>query len=67
MAHGGMKPLNWIMLLIAIISLISLKSFVAYRIDPAFREMIDEQMEEATKQAEKVGGTSPAEGGNRML
>ncbi|MCB1097755.1 MAG: RDD family protein [Verrucomicrobiae bacterium] len=66
-AHGGMKPLNWIMLLIAIISLISLKSFVAYRIDPAFREMIDEQMEEATKQAEKVGGTSPAEGGNRML
>ncbi|MEZ5324121.1 MAG: RDD family protein [Verrucomicrobiales bacterium] len=66
-AHGGMKRLNWIMLLIAIIGLISLKSFVAYRIDPAFRKMIDEQMEEATKQAEKVGGTSRAEGGNRML
>ena len=68
-AHGGMKRSHWIMLFLVIISLLSLKSLVAYRIDPAFRKMFDEQMEEAKSQAAKTGGGgAPAvEGASPML
>ena len=68
-AHGGMKRSQWIILMLVIISLLSLKSLVAYRIDPAFRKMFDQQIEEARSKATKSsgGGAPTVKGASPIL
>lgn len=59
--HGGMKRSHWIMLFVVAISLVSLKTFVAYKIDPEFKESFDDQMKEA-RDAAGAGEGSATEG-----
>ncbi|MGK0188822.1 MAG: putative RDD family membrane protein YckC [Verrucomicrobiales bacterium] len=49
--HGGMKRSHWILLFFVTFSLLSLKTFVAYKIDPALKESFDEQIQEMQKAA----------------
>lgn len=48
-AHGGMQRSNWITVFAVAIGLLTFKSFVAYKIDPVFREMIDEQQQKTSQ------------------